>query len=388
MDPNGYKTPAVRTIRPATAPPAARTRRRPMQQGLRSHRPRYGAQRNVRLLLIALLVLSAYWLTASAPLYDVPDVQSRFADWAQASNDSLVQVLPGAESMSATVQDVYQPTQDDHAALPQPEVTVSEAPVIAPTDAPVQNKFPVYAPGELDYSSDTVDLKVTQHKQDDFTYYVADIQIKDASQFSYAFSHDAYGRGNESVSDIADRNGALLAFNGDFCGSNKVGIVIRGGKLYRKQNSARHLLIVEADGTMRALTDRSGKQGQVANKLVDEGVLHTFEFGPLLVKDGEAVRMSENFFIRTGRGYVEPRTAIGQLGPLHYLVIVVDGRTPGYSEGCDLPTLQQLFIDRGCDFAFNLDGGGSTTLYLDGRVINHPSSGDERSVSDIVQFTN
>lgn len=64
----------------------------------------------------------------------------------------------------------------------------------------------------------------------------------------------------------------------------------------------------------------------------------------------------------------------------------MDGRSEGYSEGCDLPTLQQLFLDHGAQIAFNLDGGGSTTLWFNGKVINHPASGEERKVSDIVMF--
>lgn len=52
------------------------------------------------------------------------------------------------------------------------------------------------------------------------------------------------------------------------------------------------------------------------------------------------------------------------------------------------PQLQQLFLDEGAEFAFNLDGGGSTTLYFRGEVINMPSGGKERSVSDIIMFTN
>ena len=123
----------------------------------------------------------------------------------------------------------------------------------------------------------------------------------------------------------------------------------------------------------------------MADALMARGVLHTFEFGPVLVENGEAIKMS-SAIMPVEKGYLEPRTAIGQLGPLHYLVIVVDGRSEGYSAGCDLPALQQIFMDYGVHTAFNLDGGGSTTLWFDGQVINRPSSGDERKVSDIVMF--
>lgn len=82
----------------------------------------------------------------------------------------------------------------------------------------------------------------------------------------------------------------------------------------------------------------------------------------------------------------EPRTAIGQLGPLHYCVIVVDGRQPGYSEGISLQDLRQMFVELGAQTAFNLDGGGSTELWFMGEILNQPSGGHERSVSDAICF--
>ena len=100
----------------------------------------------------------------------------------------------------------------------------------------------------------------------------------------------------------------------------------------------------------------------MANKLEQANTWQTFEFGPVLVENGEAVELPSSFYVACGEGYYEPRTAIGQKGPLHYVVIVVDGRRTGYSTGASIPQLQQLFLDEGVDFAFNLDGGGSTTL--------------------------
>ena len=190
------------------------------------------------------------------------------------------------------------------------------------------------------------------------------------------------------MSDIADRHQPVIAANADFYKYHTNGIILRNGELYRKQNSTRHLLIIDSEGNMSALTDRREKQGLVANELAEAGTWQTFEFGPVLVEDGEAVELPRSFFIRTADdpAYREPRTAIGQIGPLHYIMIVVDGRREGYSEGVTLPELQQLFLKHGAQFAFNLDGGGSTTLYFEGEVINMPSSGDERRVSDIVMF--
>ncbi|MEG0766800.1 MAG: phosphodiester glycosidase family protein [Clostridia bacterium] len=255
---------------------------------------------------------------------------------------------------------------------------------IAPTPTP--DPYPQYQDGELHYETDRITVDITQRMQEGMVYFACDIQLSEPAQFSYAFSGEEWRAAREALSDIAARHHPVLAINGDFYSFHNNGIIIRGGKLYRKQNSTRHLLIVDQNGDLSVLTDRREKQGVVADKLVAQGVLHTFEFGPELVRGGQAVELPKNFsLISTGEHY-EPRTAIGQLGPLHYLVLVVDGRREGYSKGATLTQLQNLFVQYGAQTAFNLDGGGSTTLYFDGRVVNLPSAGDERSVSDIVMF--
>ena len=234
-----------------------------------------------------------------------------------------------------------------------------------------------------------VDRLIEQKKKDGITYFVCDIKLTDVSQLRTAFAGDDFRSGiYEAVSDIAGRYSPVLAINADFCRYHREGVIIRNGETLRKQNIKKHhLLVVDEDGNLSAQTDRSGKQGLVANKLEQANTWQTFEFGPVLVENGEAAELPlKSFYINCNKGYLEPRTGIGQIGPLHYIVIVVDGRRDGYSTGADMPTFQQLFLEEGAQFAFNLDGGGSTTLYFLGEVINMPSGGKERSVSDVIMF--
>ena len=82
-----------------------------------------------------------------------------------------------------------------------------------------------------------------------------------------------------------------------------------------------------------------------------------------------------------------PRTAIGQIGSLHYAFVVTDGRTEE-SAGLSLVQLADLMLDIGCETAYNLDGGGSSTMVFQGEVVNNPTTNGrtitEREVSDIV----
>lgn len=78
-----------------------------------------------------------------------------------------------------------------------------------------------------------------------------------------------------------------------------------------------------------------------------------------------------------------PRTAIGMTNKGECVWVVVDGRQP-FSAGANLEELARLMISLGCRDAINLDGGGSSTFFLGGRVLNSPSDGLERKVSDAV----
>lgn len=385
----------ARNLRPTPERPPAFSkslRSRPMRLAQRRKRARWdNLYRYIRTMLVAACLLWSLWLIpASAPIDHngiPPTAAERFEDWKEQYNRSTIQVLPGNTPQPGSQLAMAQRIESAAEALLEPEEPPQgQAPAAAETPAPVQGQYPQYAPGSLHHESDTLQVDIEQHIDGDITYYVADVVIKDPAQFGYAFSYDKFKATREHVSDIADRHGAVLAINGDFCGFHTEGIIIRGFELYRKQNSSRHLMIVDQNGDLSVLTDRREKQGVVASQLMAQGVMHTFEFGPVLVRNGEAVDLPNKFFIRTSKEYIEPRTAIGQVGPLHYIIIVVDGRQEGYSVGVSLPELQALFLRHGAEFAFNLDGGGSTTLYFKGQVINHPSSGEERSVSDIIQF--
>ena len=335
--------------------------------------------------LICLWLLLMF-CNGSAPLGDVPDVETRFTDWAKTRNQQTIKTLPGATPEPGTaLSEAVNFNQETTIEQVQVQAAATPTPVPAKKD---EEGFKIYEPGELSYKSDKLSVSIEQKKKDGITYFVCDVKLTDVSQFRTAFAGDDFRSGiYEAVSDIAGRHSPVIAINADFCRYHREGVIIRNGETLRKQNIKKHhLLVVDAKGNLSAQTDRSGKQGLVANKLEQQNTWQTFEFGPVLVENGQPVELPKSFYVATADGYYEPRTAIGQKGPLHYVLIVVDGRRTGYSTGASIPQLQELFVDEGVDFAFNLDGGGSTTLYFLGEVVNMPSGGKERSVSDVIMF--
>ncbi|MGN0776907.1 MAG: phosphodiester glycosidase family protein [Candidatus Ventricola sp.] len=235
----------------------------------------------------------------------------------------------------------------------------------------------------------TIDQWCHAFNKTNLRFYVANIFVDDPAQLKTAFAGEKYSKDAvEAPIDIAARHDAVLAINGDYYNyKDKAGLVIRGGELYRDLATTRHQLLVYADGTFESLLPKDYKQGTGA-QYIEAGVVQSFMFGPLLVDNYEITELPEKYYISTKDTIREPRTAIGQVDANHYVVIVADGRRDGWSDlGMTLQELQEVFVEQGCRVAYNLDGGGSATLVLEGERVNKGSTSRERSVSDIIYFT-
>lgn len=107
--------------------------------------------------------------------------------------------------------------------------------------------------------------------------------------------------------------------------------------------------------------------------------------GPTLVKDGRITVTSaeEKFAPDITRGRA-PRTGIGLHDDGTITLLVVDGRDGSVSRGVTLTEFAQQFLALGAKQALNFDGGGSSTMVIQGRVVNHPSDGRERPVTTAI----
>ena len=240
------------------------------------------------------------------------------------------------------------------------------------------------------YESDTMSIQITQHnwtfKKHNLAFYVVHATINQPDQLRAAFARDTYNKKySEDTLSIAERNGAVLAVNGDYYNhKNNIGVVIRNGEMYRNLKCSRDLLWIDGEGGLHTIL-KDERKGEIGESLLEQGAVQSFEFGPALVRDGEMLTLPEKYFLSMYDDIREPRTAIGQVDENHYVIVVADGRRKGWSdEGMTLWELQRIMYEEGCQVAYNLDGGGSATLYFNGEVINQPSGGSQRKVSDIV----
>jgi exopolysaccharide biosynthesis protein len=239
---------------------------------------------------------------------------------------------------------------------------------------------------QSDAASISIQTVVRGSGQDTQTYYVADVILSEGANLLSAFAKDSFGLNIvEKTSQIAENHDAIFAVNGDYYGFREDGIVIRNGVIFRDE-PARVGLAMFRDGAMEIYDETATS----AQELLDAGVWNTLSFGPALVQDGQVyssagrVQVDSNFGNHSIQGN-NPRTGIGVIAPNHYVFIVVDGRSAGYSRGASLEEFAQMFNDLGCTQAYNMDGGGSATMYFNGRVVNNPLGRNrERGTSDIL----
>ncbi len=231
------------------------------------------------------------------------------------------------------------------------------------------------------YEDKNIKINIETIKEYDTAIYIADIQITDVAYLKTALAEDTYGRNiKETTSSMAEINNAIFAVNGDFYGFRDDGWVLRNGTLYRDTAGDAQALVIDYAGSFSLFNER--ETNLAALDLTS--IWQILSFGPALIEEGNIIVNSKSEVARSMTS--NPRTAIGMIEPLHYIIVVSDGRTVE-SEGLSLLELAQVLADKGCVAAYNLDGGGSSTMYFNGELVNIPTDGrsfGEREVSDIV----
>lgn len=190
------------------------------------------------------------------------------------------------------------------------------------------------------------------------------------------------------TSQLALEYQALVAVNGGFFDMKNGGatdfiqvdnkVVNRTRKKSDRGNAL--LLLSKEEIKIKAATDTLYEAGRYPNVMLS---------GPLLVTDGNTYPLTKNAF----NDNRHPRTAIALTGDDKLLLFVVDGRNKS-SHGMNLHELSSILRWLGAKDAMNLDGGGSSTLYIKGAtqngVVNYPSDNKlfdhegERAVANII----
>jgi len=220
-------------------------------------------------------------------------------------------------------------------------------------------------------------IKVYSLQEAGYRGYMAKVRLHNIGALRMVLAGDRVGSPGETTSSAAKRTGAVLAVNaGGFYahegGLLPVGITVIDGKVLTFYTYDKDLSFVGFNRSGRLVGGRIETEEQLA--ALD--VLHGASFLPTLLKDGKKQPIPPAW-----ANTRHPRTLIGHFKNDDLLFIVIDGRREGWSKGVTLEEAQNKLLEFNVRDAYNLDGGGSSTFYYNGKVLNRPSDGKERRVA-------
>ena len=243
----------------------------------------------------------------------------------------------------------------------------------------------------LTYSDSTCNITITKEwygasSTTGAWCYIAHVQFTNYKRLFTTCANGRYNNGYETTSHAAKRTGAILAVNGDYSAPSLNYIVVRKGVICNggDRNLWVPAIYSNRNGLLLSAWETGGTPGiagRNVTELVNEGsVTDTFCFGPPILVDGNVVAGDS-----TSRAQ---RTLIGTNGtPGDIWIVVTEGRkVDGVSAGLTAKECAKLLKSKGCTFGIPLDGGGSSTMVFQGKVLNTLQGGQERPVVDFLCF--
>lgn len=259
----------------------------------------------------------------------------------------------------------------------------------APKSAPNPANFTMGGADGKDYYKDST-IEVVCWEEDyhdkswDTPMWFAEIKIKHASQLRRQWSNGDYASNNyQYPSNMFKSSNGVVGMSDDFYKHRKYGVIIQYGTVICNKRSGGQkldVLTIDYNGDFKIWSD-----SELSEKIENEGaddIMLSFTFGPVIVQDGKAVDATH--WEKQVLGELDQRVGragIGQLGELHYLLCTVG------NPGLTCKQFAQVMEDKGCQIAYNMDGGQSGTLLFNGQVYNEIAyRGVERAMSDILYF--
>lgn len=228
------------------------------------------------------------------------------------------------------------------------------------------------------YCSDTLKIEIYRRTQDSpkEIWYEAEVWSTEDNAFAMIpWNEDP----DKRMSDlnypykIARANQTVLAINSDFAHlrisqNSRQGILLRDGEILSEKTFGHNKgtfpnldnLALYADGNMEVYYSDE----KTAQEYQEMGAVDVLAFGPVLVRDGQ---LNTEALEKYGTSHA-PRTAIGMGEKGHYFAMMLEGRHDG-SNGAGISFLAEKMLEKGCQLAFNLDGGQSATMVFMGDQI-------------------
>ena len=213
----------------------------------------------------------------------------------------------------------------------------------------------------------------------------AEVIVKDGSQIRRVFADDEFQSfAWETPTEMSQRTNAVLGMTGDFYMYRPCGITVYQGKVYKDNPESLHHLFFTNSGEMLLTSAYEVKKGTAAQYVEENDVNFSLAFGPIIIEDGQALPMPDYLVGEFMDEY--PRAAIGEVDPLHFIVMTVNREGPRENRTVTLPEAQKYILEKGVHKAYALDGGRTANMTINGELTNDPAYRKERTMSDMFYF--
>ncbi len=235
------------------------------------------------------------------------------------------------------------------------------------------------------YLDDTILAITWKQALDGGVYTFSEIKIAHPSQFRRFLAGGEFGSDKLYVTtEMARSVNAVVASSGDFYSYRQAGTLVYDGIVRRVTNGLVDTCYIDKNGDLLFSSRNDRMNAEESQRFVDDNnILFSLAFGPILIQDGEVVTPDSYAVGEINDRF--PRSALCQLGKLHYLLAVVNAE----GEHQSTPTLHEFgrnLADSGVRKAYTLDGGQTAVIAMDGHLINAVLFGYQRRISDIIYF--
>ncbi|MDF2964152.1 MAG: exopolysaccharide biosynthesis protein [Paenibacillus sp.] len=324
------------------------------------------------------------FLLISRPSVQLPDFQ-RFAktDFSiqsqlQQSSQQLDKAKADASQTRTTIERFYQLYEKSAADVAE-LAKIADAASSKPT-AIFDNRISAKlgAKPSKQTNSSNLDLKLYVWNEPHYKAYALKVDMKSEKALKMVLGKDKVG-GSETTMEAARRYGAVAGINaGGFADDNKTGrrfplsnTVLNGKYVYGFEPSFEDLAFIGLSTDRKLIGGRFSRQEDLDKLKPSFGAT----FVPVLLQNGKKQTIPAQWQTSPARA---PRTVVGNFKNDQLLFLVSDGYDERGNSGATLAELQDKLLQLGVKDAYNLDGGGSSSLIYEGQVINRPSDGKLR----------
>lgn len=219
-------------------------------------------------------------------------------------------------------------------------------------------------------------------------YNFCEIGTAHSSQLRKYITENKYGSGKRlTTSTMAKDANAVVAINGDFYGYRRDGIVVYQSDICRlRARKGTHHCFIDKRGDLVVTREYLSSSKEILGKFIEENdIRFSLAFGPILVEEGKILSYPPGGYLYGQISQNYSRSAIGQLGSLHYLLCTADGGVGG-TKGTTINVFAKKMGEKGCVTAYALDGGQTATIVFNNKVFNRVGYGSERLISDMIYF--